>query len=102
MALAAAGDIDEIWALYVQLFEVVPGEALVPQMDLDDRNPSGQDDWQQSDDNSLVGAQLSSQNFVRRAENVRGTRQIRRTSLRAMRTCNHCRCCGINAWGSLH
>lgn len=55
MALAAAGDIDEIWALYVQLFEVVPGEALVPQMDLDDRNPSGQDDWQRSDDLGVEG-----------------------------------------------
>ncbi|KAG1784565.1 P-loop containing nucleoside triphosphate hydrolase protein [Suillus plorans] len=55
VALAAAGDIDEIWALYVQLFEVVPGEALVPQMDLDDRNPSGQDDWQRSDDLGVEG-----------------------------------------------
>ncbi|KAG2124639.1 hypothetical protein DEU56DRAFT_916989 [Suillus clintonianus] len=55
VVLAAAGDIDEIWALYVQLFEVVPGEAFVPQMDLDDRNPSGQDDWQRSDDLGVEG-----------------------------------------------
>ncbi|KAG0694385.1 hypothetical protein DFH29DRAFT_1006383 [Suillus ampliporus] len=52
---SGAGDIGEIWALYIQLFEVVPGEALVPQMDLDDRNPSGQDDWQRSDDLGVEG-----------------------------------------------
>lgn len=44
-SLAAAGDVEEIWALYLQLFETEAGQLEVPRVE-DDEDPSGREDWE--------------------------------------------------------
>ncbi|KAG2108191.1 uncharacterized protein F5147DRAFT_652914 [Suillus discolor] len=46
-SLAAAGDVEEIWALYLQLFETELGQLEVPHVE-DDEDPSGWEDWENS------------------------------------------------------
>ncbi|KAG2029690.1 hypothetical protein BDR03DRAFT_1018074, partial [Suillus americanus] len=48
-SLVAAGDVEEIWALYVQLFETEPGELDAPELQ-EDNEVSGRDAWNDTSD----------------------------------------------------
>ncbi|KAG0693276.1 hypothetical protein DFH29DRAFT_1007449 [Suillus ampliporus] len=50
VSLAAAGDVDLIWPMYVQLFEVIPTEAEGLRLNLDLGDETGHDAWNSSDD----------------------------------------------------
>jgi hypothetical protein len=53
VSLAAAGDVDEIWALYTQFFTIDPVQTEALNIDVGDGSDLGRDQWDDSDDQGV-------------------------------------------------